>query len=104
MSQPSIGFVYLIALVRPLGSPKHRARFYLGSCRNLKQRMRQHRSGTGSRMLKAANEKGIAYSVHKFLICESESQARALEQRLKRFKRHRSLITKDWRQYLEPST
>ncbi|WP_059001155.1 GIY-YIG nuclease family protein [Leptolyngbya sp. NIES-2104] len=104
MNQQGIGFVYLIALVYPLGSPKHRARFYLGSCKNLNQRMKQHRNGTGSRMLKAANERGIAYSVHKFLICESESQARALEQRLKRFKRHRSLITKDWRQYLEPST
>jgi predicted GIY-YIG superfamily endonuclease len=94
------GFVYLVALVRPLGSPNHHARFYLGSTYNLKQRMKQHRNGQGAKMLRAANEKGIPYSVHKFMVLPTIEQARALERRLKNFHNHKSLITKDWSQYL----
>ncbi len=96
-----MGFVYCVALAFPLGTIGGKtAKYYIGSCKNLKQRMAQHRSGKGSAMLRAANERGINYQIVKLQICETEAQARALEKKLKRFKDNRYVLSRDWSQYL----
>lgn len=88
--------VYLIELATPLGTEKHRAQYYLGSCRNLNQRMKQHRAGTGAAMLRYCNEHGIGYWVIKFATVHTEQEARQLERKLKARKNHRSLLTRPW--------
>jgi hypothetical protein len=59
------GVTYLIHLDRPLGSdhPKGRAGHYLGTTVNLDRRLETHRAGKGSRMLAAAVQRGIGFSV-----------------------------------------
>jgi predicted GIY-YIG superfamily endonuclease len=56
---------YLVHLDQALGSshPRGRARHYVGTTINLDQRLATHREGKGARILAAANERGIAYSV-----------------------------------------
>lgn len=51
---PSIPCCYLIELSRPLGNEKHQARYYLGSCANLKKRFQQHLQGSGAAFTRAA--------------------------------------------------
>ncbi|MBF2074551.1 MAG: GIY-YIG nuclease family protein [Synechococcales cyanobacterium C42_A2020_086] len=90
----------MIELSRPLGSAKHQARYYLGSCIDLKKRMEQHQSGNGAAMLRAANQQGITYQVCKSLRPATATEARRLERKLKAHKNHKSLLTKDWNRYL----
>jgi predicted GIY-YIG superfamily endonuclease len=54
---------YLIHLDRPLGGPVHFAQHYVGTTIDLDRRLETHRAGLGARILAAANERGIAYSV-----------------------------------------
>ena len=91
-----MAFVYLIELAKPLGNAKHRAQYYLGSCKNLNQRMKQHRAGTGAAMLRYCNEQGIGYWVIKFATVHTEQEARLLERKLKARKNHRFLIHRTW--------
>jgi putative endonuclease len=91
-----MAFVYMIELARPLGTERHQARYYLGSCKNLNRRMAQHRSGKGAAMLRFANEKGIKYWVCKFSTLPTEAEARQLERKLKARKNHASLLSKVW--------
>lgn len=91
-----MAFVYLIELAKPLGNEKHRAQYYMGSCKNLTQRMKQHRAGTGAAMLRHCNENGIGYWVIKFATVRTEQEARQLERKLKARKNHRSLLLKPW--------
>ncbi len=42
---PGLPCCYLLELDRPLGNEKHQARYYLGSCANLKKRFQQHLRG-----------------------------------------------------------
>ena len=51
--------VYLIHLARPY----HHARHYLGYTSNLTNRLAQHRSGTGAKLLKAVRKAGISFEV-----------------------------------------
>lgn len=54
--------IYLIHLSAPLGHAKH----YLGFVEDrfdLERRLKRHRSGQGSRLLRACNERGIAYEI-----------------------------------------
>jgi putative endonuclease len=95
-----MGWVYMIRLSAPLGTPKHFARYYLGSTHNLKQRMKHHRSGQGAKMLAAATERGIAFRVIKFVEVPTLREARQLERKLKARKNHRSLLSQDWSQFL----
>ncbi|MEH1826739.1 MAG: GIY-YIG nuclease family protein [Nostoc sp.] len=56
---PSIPCCYMIELSRPLGNEKHQARYYLGSCANLKKRFQQHLQGSGAAFTRAAIKRGI---------------------------------------------
>lgn len=49
----------MIELSRPLGNEKHQARYYLGSCANLKKRFQQHLQGSGAAFTRAAIKRGI---------------------------------------------
>lgn len=52
--------VYLLCLSRKLnGHAKH----YLGATANIPDRLERHRSGRGSAMLRACNQRGIRYSL-----------------------------------------
>ncbi|OLP19852.1 hypothetical protein BST81_03375 [Leptolyngbya sp. 'hensonii'] len=84
----------MIHLSWPLGNDRHQAQFYLGSTDNLERRLAEHRSGTGARMLKAANERGIAYCVIRTLITPTLQDARQVERRLKARKNHRELLNR----------
>lgn len=55
--------VYLVCLDERLGGPVHYAQHYLGHSQNLPQRLESHRAGLGARILAAANERGIGYTV-----------------------------------------
>lgn len=60
--------LYVIELERPIGdvnNPHGAARYYLGYCGDsrLSQRLREHRSGAGAAILRAANQQGIAWRV-----------------------------------------
>lgn len=89
------GFVYLIKLDRPLGTPKHCARYYLGSTSDLNRRMQQHRAGRGAAMLRAANEKGIPYRVCRLWSVPTLAEARLLELKLKARKNHALLLKRN---------
>jgi hypothetical protein len=58
--------VYLVHLDTALGSahPRGRARHYVGTTAvGVERRLAVHRAGLGSKMLAAANQRGIAYDV-----------------------------------------
>ena len=62
-----VGSVYVIKLAKPIGNPakaKGRAMFYVGwTERDPKQRLAEHRGGVGSKMLRAAAERGIRFKL-----------------------------------------
>lgn len=60
---PSIPCCYMIELSRPLGNEKHQARYYLGSCANLKKRFQQHLQGSGAAFTRAAIKRGIEFKI-----------------------------------------
>jgi len=83
------GVVYLIHLSRPLGdlaNPRGQAQHYLGWAKNLEDRIREHRSGAGARLLAVANQQGIAWEV-----VRTWPGSRELERRLKHWHKHRQL-------------
>ena len=57
--------VYILEFDRPLGTAKHQARFYIGSCRDdlLDSRMEAHRTGAGAAITRAAALRGIGFKV-----------------------------------------
>lgn len=98
-------FVYLIKISGFLGNPEtHIAKYYLGSCLNLKQRMAQHRSGHGAAILRACNERGIGYRIIKIHVCPDEATARELELKLKAYKNHQTILDADWNDIMRKPT
>ncbi|HEY9690575.1 MAG TPA: GIY-YIG nuclease family protein [Oculatellaceae cyanobacterium] len=72
--------VYLLHFNQPINSTRP-AQHYLGYTKDLDQRIRQHRLGTGSRLCQVAKERGI-----KFKLVEVWKGDRTLERLLKRQK------------------
>ncbi len=70
------GRCYLLHFV----TPYRHARHYLGSSHDLANRLAQHRSGGGARLMEVVHEHGITWVVAKTWI-----GGRALESRLKRY-------------------
>jgi len=89
---PSIPCCYMIELSRPLGNEKHQARYYLGSCANLKKRFQQHLQGSGAAFTRAAIERGIEFKIVHIWKTSSKQEARQLEIQLKRYKNHAQLL------------
>lgn len=56
-------YAYLIRLDRPLGSDRHKARYYLGIACNWQRRFIEHCTGVGAKMLKYAIEHGRSLQV-----------------------------------------
>lgn len=76
--------VYLIHFAQKL----HHAQHYIGFVdRNLKQRIKKHRSNTGAKLLAAVNRHGIQWEVVKVW----EDGSRDLERRLKSRKKARCI-------------
>lgn len=89
---PSYPCCYLLELDRPLGNEKHQARYYLGSCANLKKRFQQHLLGTGAAFTRAAVERGIQFKIVHIWRTSTKQEARQLEIKLKRQKNHAQLL------------
>jgi predicted GIY-YIG superfamily endonuclease len=71
--------VYIVHLSRPI---RH-ARNYLGSAKNLRARIRDHRSGNGSPLLAEANRRGIDWHVSRIWRTRSHRAAWRTEIHLK---------------------
>lgn len=84
-----MAYCYLIKLEKPLGSHKHQAQYYLGSCSVLKKRLEKHKSGQGAAFLRAAVEKGIDFQIIRTWRVNNIAEARKLERQLKRQKNNR---------------
>ncbi|NDJ19471.1 GIY-YIG nuclease family protein [Myxacorys almedinensis] len=98
-------FVYLIRLDGFLGSPEtHIARYYLGSCTDLKRRTAQHQAGQGAALLRACKDKGITWKIVKIQVCPSEKVARQLEQKLKAYKNHAQIRDRNWSEMIDKPT
>lgn len=54
-------FVYLLHFNTPLGNDKHHAQHYIGSCKVLRNRMAEHKSGSGARITKVLIERGGSF-------------------------------------------
>jgi predicted GIY-YIG superfamily endonuclease len=74
--------VYLIHFEQAL----HHAQHYLGFTVNLPRRLAQHRNGTGAKLLRAVNRRGIAWDVVRIW-----PGGPALERALKSLKKSREL-------------
>jgi hypothetical protein len=73
---------YLVHLDKPMGSdhPRGRCQHYIGTTSvGVDRRLAVHREGRGSRLLAAANDRGIAYDV-----VRTWPGGRDVERRLKR--------------------
>ena len=73
--------VYLIHLDKPLCHARH----YLGytALESVNDRLARHKRGDGAKMLRAANEQGIAYQIVRTWTCTTIQEAKELERRLK---------------------
>jgi predicted GIY-YIG superfamily endonuclease len=89
---PSYPCCYLLELAQPLGNEKHQARYYLGSCANLKKRFQQHLQGVGAAFTRAAIKRGIEFKIVHIWKTSSKQEARQLEIQLKRYKNHAQLL------------
>lgn len=89
MKQPCC---YLLKLSAPLGTEKHSARYYLGSCANLNKRLKQHKQGTAAAFTRAARDRGIFFEVVRVWATETLQEARQLERKLKKQKNHARLL------------
>jgi putative endonuclease len=89
MNQPCC---YLLKLSKPLGTTKHSARYYLGSCTNLNKRIEQHKQGTAAAFTRAAKDKGICFEVVRVWTVKTIQEARQLERNLKNYKNHAKLL------------
>jgi predicted GIY-YIG superfamily endonuclease len=74
MRQSTTGTVYLIHFERRLKHAGH----YLGYCRSLDERLNQHRTGNGARLLEVIGQVGIGWRV-----VRTWTGDRGLERRLK---------------------
>ena len=76
--------VYLIHLDTPLAHASH----YLGytSLESAEDRLKRHKSGSGARLLAAANKQDITYSIVRTWECKDWREARSLERQLKKQK------------------
>lgn len=88
--------VYLLKLNEPLKrSNGNGASYYLGSAKNLQERLEMHRKGRGARFIEVAIERGISFEVVRVWRTKTVTEARLLEQKLKARHNHKSLcITK----------
>lgn len=89
MNSSRIGQVYLLHFERKIGnpaSPRGQAQHYLGWAYNLDARLAQHRNGSGSKLVAAMLAQGID-----FVVAQTWSGDRMLEQRLKGWKKARQL-------------
>lgn len=87
-------FAYLIKLDRPLGSDRHRARYYLGIAANWQERFIQHCRGRGAKMLKFAVEHGRSLQVAAVWQFDSACRASSFELWGKHsVKNHRKLLS-----------
>jgi putative endonuclease len=83
---------YLLKLSEPLGTERHSARYYLGSCSNLKKRLKQHKQGVAAAFTRAARERGITFEVVRVWVTTTVQEARQLENKLKKYKNHAKLL------------
>lgn len=53
--------IYILEFSQPLGSARHQAKYYIGSCRDdlLEDRLNLHRTGQGACITRAAVERGF---------------------------------------------
>jgi predicted GIY-YIG superfamily endonuclease len=79
--------VYLLRFHQPVGSGKKYVNYYLGHCREnrLEQRLAEHRSGAGAKLVAAAIARGIDFDV----VRTWPNATRADERRLKRQHNHK---------------
>jgi predicted GIY-YIG superfamily endonuclease len=79
--------VYLLRFHQPVGSGKKFVSYYLGFCadRRLEQRLAEHRSGNGAKLVAAAIARGIDFDV----VRTWPKATRADERRLKRQHNHK---------------
>jgi predicted GIY-YIG superfamily endonuclease len=79
--------VYLLRFHQPVGSGRKYVRYYLGFCqdRRLEQRLAEHRSGAGAKLVAAAIARGIDFDV----VRTWPNATRADERRLKRQHNHK---------------
>ena len=79
--------VYLLRFHQPVGSGKKFVRYYLGYSREnrLEQRLAEHRSGAGAKLVAAAIARGIDFDVVRIW----PKATRADERRLKRQHTHK---------------
>lgn len=82
MQLPSETTVYIIHFERPFWHAQH----YIGYTANLTQRIEQHRNGTGAKLLRAINQRGIPWQV-----VRTWPGGPALERALKNRKKSRDL-------------
>jgi predicted GIY-YIG superfamily endonuclease len=87
---PARAYVYLIHFHAKIGrramknGVEHYAAHYVGSSLCLDYRLAQHRAGTGAAILRACNERGVAWQVERLWTFENETDARLFEKKLKR--------------------
>lgn len=57
--------IYIIQFSGKLGSVKHQAQYYIGSCADdrLDERLQEHRTGQGAAITRAAVERGFTLSL-----------------------------------------
>lgn len=89
--------VYVIKFDRPLGNPDNRrgqAKFYIGYCEDerLFERLKEHRSGRGACITRAASERGIEMDFAMFIL----GQSRKVERKLKNRKNTRRIVDQFW--------
>ena len=82
--------VYILKFQQPLGNARHQAKYYMGYCEEgrLDERLKEHRSGKGAAITRAAHERGIAFEV----VLRLEGFTRQDERRLKNWKNYRRVI------------
>lgn len=86
--------VYLIHFHQAIGGENHTARHYLGSTTDLERRIREHQAAHpdkphSAKLMGWVNVKGIGWEVARTWECEDETTARALERKLKAWKKHK---------------
>jgi ribosomal protein L32 len=75
-------YVYLLHFSQPIAPGRHTAQHYLGSCEDLDERIRTHRTDPDARLLQVAAERGIDFEVVRIWRADP-GQGRALERKLK---------------------
>ena len=86
--------VYVLRLDRPLDNPSHPNQFYLGSAKNLLNRLVNHATMKRRSFLGKANQLGIGWTAVKVWLTNTEEEARELEAKFKAAKRTRLVIDK----------